>query len=153
MIPKRRPRIRPVEEMEISDADIVEVKTVRPAPPVPRSGTYAAVRAPIAPPEDAIVRLSVDSISDEEAGLKDTALNDITGELARLLLENNGETVPQLRGAIDWNELSPEEAWLVSVIGAGFNLQAIIANSPRNEEDTLTLIGRLIGTRVITLQT
>src|SRR5687768_18245496 len=50
------------------------------------------------------------------------------------------------------NELSSEEAWLVSLVIAGFDLQAIVLNSPRSEGDTLTLLSRLIESRLITLE-
>src|SRR5436190_596985 len=140
MIPNRRPRIvRKVQEAELTDDDIVESK------PVPTSGTYPAVARPAPPPlpkpkenveeKDGppIVRLSIDSISEEELERSDTAMNDITAELARLSLENHGETVPRLRGAVEWNELAPEEALVVSLISVGFNVQAIIDNSPHSE--------------------
>jgi hypothetical protein len=116
MIPNRRPRIRPIEEMEITDADIVEVQ------PKPRSGTYAAVRPPPVPGSlDPVVRVSLESLSDEEYAMMDTALNDVTVALARLSMQNRSATIPRLRGAVELNALSSEEAWLVSLVTAGYS--------------------------------
>ena len=147
MIPTRRPRLRRASEVEITDEDIIEVK------PKPRSGTYAAVQPPPVPTEssDPIVRYSLDSLTDDEDAHIDTALNDVNVSLARLALDDKSASALRLRGAIEWNDLSPEHAWVVSLAMAGFDLQAVIANSPRSEEDTLTLLGRLIELRIIAL--
>ena len=149
MIPTRRPRIRRASEIEITEADIIEVQ------PKPRSGTYAAVKPPPvpAPPEssDPIVRYSLDSLTDDEDIHIDTALNDVNVSLARLGLEDKSSSALRLRGAVEWNDLSPEAAWVVSLAMAGFDLRAVIADSPRSEEDTLTLLGRLIEMRIIML--
>ncbi len=145
MIPTRRPRIRRASEIEITDEDIIEVKPSR-------SGTYPAVKVPpLRENADPVVRYSLESITDDEDVHIDTALNDVSVALARLSLDDRGASMLRLLGAVEYGDLAPEEAWVVSLVVAGFDLQALIANSPRSEEDTLTLLGRLIEMRVITL--
>jgi len=154
MIPKRRPRYV-VEEVELADEDILDAR------PVTTSGIYAAVRPPplpvrrsqLAPPtppvcghadEPVLMRLVADSIVD---GIE-TQMNDVTFALARLSV---GASMPVVCGAVEWNELAPEAAWVVSVITAGFSVEAILETSPLPEEATLALLAQLVSSRVITV--
>jgi hypothetical protein len=155
MIPKRHAR-PVVDEMELAEDDIIAEY------PVPVSGVYAAVRPRTsAPPPPAstksapawrnndvevgVVRLVADSIVD---GIE-TQMNDVTFALARLSV---GASTPVLCGPIEWNQLTPPAAWAVSVIAAGFNVEAIIDMSPLPEEKTIALLAQLVATHVITVR-
>jgi len=85
-----------------------------------------------------------DTVSDGN----DTRISDIIGDLARL---SDATSVPRLRGAVEWTDLAPSEAWLVSVVREGMPLAGIMQTSPLGEEETLRLLARLISARVITL--
>jgi len=78
-----------------------------------------------------------------------TDVSDIADDLARLSMPTS---VPSLRGAIEWNDLTPAEAWIVSVVSAGFTVRAIVEVSPLSEEDTLTLLARLIDARILAMK-
>ena len=82
-------------------------------------------------------------VDDHEA---DTGVSDVVEEYVRLSLATG---VPTLRGAIDWNDLSAREAWVVSLVAAGFTVQAILDTSPLAEEETMTVLGQLVDSRII----
>lgn len=91
---------------------------------------------------------------DEEMELGDediveTHVSDVVFDLARL---TQGSTKPRLRGAVEWNELASDEAWLVSLVTSGFTVDAIQAMSPLDEETTTELLAKLVTSRTITLQ-
>lgn len=154
MIPKRQPSA--IDEVRLDDEDILDAQPVAssgthraaraapPPPPPPRSERRVAA-APSTPADAVVMRLMADSIVD---GLE-TKMSDVTVALARLSV---GASKPALCGAVEWNDLAPHEAWVVSVISAGFDVQAIIETSPLAEEDTLTLLGRLVSAHVITVR-
>lgn len=75
-----------------------------------------------------------------------TSVNEVVGEYVRLSVASG---VPRLRGAIEWNDLSAHEAWAVSLVSAGFSVQAILETSPLDEEATMGLLAQLVGSRVI----
>ena len=81
-------------------------------------------------------------------GNDNTRVSDIVGELARL---SDATSVPRLRGAVEWTDLAPSEAWLVSIVREGLPLEGIMKTSPLGEEETLRLLASLIDARVITL--
>lgn len=78
-----------------------------------------------------------------------TNVNDVVTELARLSIATS---TPTLRGVVEWSELSAHEAWVISLVSAGFNVQAILEVSPLAEEQTLSVLGKLIDARVISMQ-
>jgi len=81
-------------------------------------------------------------------GNDNTRVSDIIGDLARL---SDATSVPRLRGAVEWTDLAPTEAWLVSIVREGLPLEGIMQTSPLGEEETLRLLASLIKARVITL--
>ncbi len=81
-------------------------------------------------------------------GNDNTRVSDIIGDLARL---SDASSVPRLRGAVEWTDLAPSEAWLVSIVREGMPLEGIMQTSPLGEEETLRLLASLINARVITL--
>jgi hypothetical protein len=76
----------------------------------------------------------------------ETHVSDVMGDLARLA---DGSGTPRLRGAIEWNELDQSEAWAVSLVAAGFTVQAIQEMSPLDEDSTTELLAKLITSRTI----
>lgn len=129
------------DEVELCDDDVTEVR------PVPRSGTYALSRPretsrPLAMPvPDAWA-------SDDPWEGADTSVSDVIGSLARLSDESS---IPSLRGVVEWSELAPPEAWLVSIVPSRMTVAAIMKTSPLGDEATLRVLASLISARVITL--
>ena len=76
----------------------------------------------------------------------ETHVSDVMGDLARLA---DGSGTPRLRGAIEWNELGETEAWAVSLVAAGFTVEAIHEMSPLDEDRTTELLAQLITSRTI----
>jgi hypothetical protein len=134
-------------EIEISDEDVIEVVS-RPVPPKQtRSGTYAVTRPretarPLPPAHDELPRM--DSVSD---GVE-TSVSDLIGDLARL---SDVTRTPMLRGIVEWNDLSPSDAWIVSIVSPGMTIETIMQMSPLGEEETLRALARLISSRTLTL--
>lgn len=83
-------------------------------------------------------------IGDED--IIETDVSDVVGDLARLA---DGSGTPRLRGAVEWNELDESEAWAVSLVSAGFTVQAIHQMSPLDEDATTELLAKLITSRTI----
>ena len=140
MIPQRFKRTEQVEEL--SDEDVIEIV------PETRSGTYALSRPreaqrPLSPPPEVVP--SFDTISDGAV----TDVSEVIGELARL---SDVSRIPTLRGTVEWSELTPSEAWLISVTGSKMTISAIMAISPFGEEETLRVLAKLIGLRRLTLR-
>lgn len=81
-----------------------------------------------------------------EEDIIETHVSDVMGDLARLA---DGSGTPRLRGAVEWNELDESEAWAVSLVAAGFTVQAIQAMSPLEEDRTTELLAKLITSRTI----
>jgi hypothetical protein len=86
---------------------------------------------------------------DEDAAEAETGVSDVITDFARLAVATS---VPTLRGTVEWGSLSAREAWVVSLVSAGFSVQAILEVSPLEEGDTLTLLSKLIDARVIALR-
>lgn len=76
----------------------------------------------------------------------ETHVSDVMGDLARLA---DGRGFLRLRGAVEWSELDQEEAWAVSLVIAGFTVEAIHAMSPLDEDTTMELLAKLITSRTI----
>ena len=76
----------------------------------------------------------------------ETHVSDTIRDLARLA---DGTGKPSLRGAIEWNELNQSEAWAVSLVSAGFTVQAILATSPLDDDKTTELLAQLVESRTI----
>lgn len=92
---------------------------------------------------------TLDSMSpDAMSDMNDTRVSDIIGDLARL---SDATCVPRLRGAVEWTDLAPSEAWLVTVVREGMPIAGIMQTSPLGEEETMRLLASLISSRVITL--
>jgi hypothetical protein len=83
-------------------------------------------------------------IGDED--IIETHVSDVMGDLARLA---DGSGTPHLRGAIEWNELNQSEAWAVSLVAAGFTVQAIHEMSPLDEDRTTEILAQLVESRTI----
>jgi hypothetical protein len=99
------------------------------------------------------VALEVTQLDDTDEPVDEhasTGVSDVVGQFARLSIATT--SVPTLRGAIDWSELTDREAWAVSVVSAGMSVQAILQVSPLSEEETLTLLGHLIASRTIAVR-
>jgi hypothetical protein len=78
-----------------------------------------------------------------------TGVSDVTPDLAMLA---DVSKTPQLRGAVEWNELERPEAYLVSLVCAGFTVEAILETSPLDDDRTLDVLANLVNTRIITLR-
>lgn len=76
----------------------------------------------------------------------ETHVSDTIGDLARLA-DRSG--TPRLRGAIEWNDLDQTEAWAVSLVAAGFTVQAILQTSPLDEDRTTEVLAQLVESRTI----
>jgi hypothetical protein len=76
-----------------------------------------------------------------------TGVSDVISELARL---SDMRTVPRVGDSSGWADLDPEEAWMVDIVKLGMCVQAILDMSPLNDEETLSLLARLVSRRVIT---
>ena len=131
--------MNPAEQIEeLDDDDIIEeVEEVEARPPhVPkRSGTYAAVSA---------------RFDSEPPTNTTTKLSDVTPVLANLARLDITQT-PKLRGAIDWNDLEDQEAYLVALVAAGFTIEAIMDMCPLEDDRTLEVLATLVTARTITL--
>ena len=121
---------------ELHDDDIIEEVDASRAPHVPKkSGTYAAVSA---------------RFESEPPTGTTTKLSDVTPLLANLARLDITQT-PQLRGAVEWNELEDQEAYLVALVSAGFTIEAILDMCPLEDDRTLEVLATLVTARTITL--
>jgi hypothetical protein len=113
---------------ELADDDVIEEKHAFPE----ESGTF-----------DTGTARSI--VGEEEL----TGVSDVTPDLAMLA---DFSKTPQLRGAVEWNELERPEAYLVSLVCAGFTVEAILETSPLDDDRTLDVLANLVNTRIITLR-
>jgi hypothetical protein len=116
----------------------------------PRSGAYSITRPTQRPEPTAsayaltVARAALDSIAE----VAETNVSDLVTNLARL---SNPDSVPRLCGAVDWTNLTAVEGWLVSIVTQGMPLAMILETSPYGEDETLAVLARLIGGRIVTL--
>ena len=91
----------------------------------------------------------LDSISDaRESGIH-TDVSDVVADLALLA---NGMSVPRIMSPLKLaRELDPEELWMCRMVRVGMCVQGILDLSPLDEDETLRILARLVGLRVVTL--
>ena len=76
----------------------------------------------------------------------DTNVSDVVGDLARLA---DPTSTPRASQVVSLT-LEPAESWMLAVVRLGMCVQAILDISPLPEDETLRLLARLIGKRVVT---
>jgi hypothetical protein len=154
----RRPEPEP-EDVELGDDDIIEctpaVSGTYRTPSTPRAAvaeepqtkeqaqTVEEAEAQLA--ADLLPSLASKSIPDDDGP---TGVSDLITDLAGL---SDGSNTPRLRGAVEWSDLGEAEAWLVSMVTAGFTIEALLQMSPLGEEATMRVLAKLITSRTITL--
>lgn len=91
----------------------------------------------------------LDSFSDmRESGML-TGVSDVVTDLARL---SDVMSVPRVLPVGDVpRSLDPEESWMCSTVRLGMCVQGILDMSPLDEDETLRILARLVGLRVVTL--
>jgi hypothetical protein len=82
------------------------------------------------------------SISDAE-----TNVSEVITDLARL---SDLTSVPRVCDPHGLADLDEPAMWMVSVVRLGMCVQAILDMSPISEEETVRLLARLVGTRIVT---
>jgi hypothetical protein len=133
-------RMKPaLKIVELGDDDIIEEVEAPPPPRTPhvpkKSGKFAAVSA---------------RFDTEPPTNTTTKLSEVTPMLANLARLDVTQT-PQLRGAVEWNELEDQEAYLVALVSAGFTIEAILDMCPLEDDRTLEVLAALVTARTITL--
>ena len=84
-----------------------------------------------------------------ESGIR-TDVSDVVTDLARLA---DVMSVPRMSaGATDVPRLlAPAESWMCAIVQLGMCVQGILDMSPLEEDETLRILARLVGLRVVTL--
>jgi hypothetical protein len=106
-------------------------------PSVPSVSTEATA-------QQALPRLG--SAPDNESGTS-TFLSEVCGELARL---SDRQSVPRLTRLVTADvPLTPEESFILSLVGTNISVANVVQRSPLTEDETLHFLARMITTGLI----
>jgi hypothetical protein len=89
------------------------------------------------------------SIHDGRDSASHTDVSDVVADLARL---HEFMSVPRVLAASECpRALDSAESWMFSIVQLGMCVQGILDMSPLEEDETLRILARLVGLRVVTL--
>jgi hypothetical protein len=91
----------------------------------------------------------LDSMSDTRETASHTGVSDVVGDLARLA---NVMSVPRIVDVTGGRvSLDPSESWMLSIVRLGMCVQGILDMSPLEDDETLHILARLVGLRLVTI--